>query len=56
MAKVTMLNMAGAEAGSIELKDEIFGITPNENAVLRLWRRTAFFNGNLSLQPSAPSV
>ena len=31
MAKVTMLNMA--EAGSIELKDEIFGITPNENAV-----------------------
>ena len=28
-----MLNMAGAEAGSIELKDEIFGITPNENAV-----------------------
>lgn len=33
MAKVTMLNMAGAEAGSIELKDEIFGIEPNENAV-----------------------
>ena len=33
MAKVTMLNMAGAEAGTIELKDEIFGITPNENAV-----------------------
>ena len=33
MAKVTMLNMAGAEAGSIELKDEIFAITPNENAV-----------------------
>jgi len=28
-----MINMAGAEAGSIELKDEIFGITPNENAV-----------------------
>lgn len=28
-----MLNMAGAEAGTIELKDEIFGITPNENAV-----------------------
>ena len=25
--------MAGAEAGTIELKDEIFGITPNENAV-----------------------
>ena len=28
-----MLNMAGAEAGTIELKDEIFGIEPNENAV-----------------------
>ena len=33
MAKVTMLNMAGAEAGQIELNDEIFAITPNENAV-----------------------
>ena len=33
MAKVTMLNMAGQEAGTIELKDEIFGIEPNENAV-----------------------
>ncbi len=33
MAKVTMLNMAGEEAGVIELKDEIFGIEPNENAV-----------------------
>jgi len=33
MATVTMLNMAGAEAGAIELRDEIFGITPNENAV-----------------------
>ena len=33
MAKVTMLNMAGAEAGTIELKDEIFGIEPNANAV-----------------------
>ena len=31
--KVTMLNMAGAEAGTIELNDAIFGITPNENAV-----------------------
>ena len=28
MSKVTMLNMAGQEAGSIELKDEIFGIEP----------------------------
>ena len=34
MAKVTMLNMAGAEAGTIELNDAIFGIEPNENAVL----------------------
>jgi len=33
MAKVTMLNMAGAEAGSIELKDEIFGIEVNQYAV-----------------------
>lgn len=33
MAKVTMLNMAVAEAGQIELKDEIFAITPNEYAV-----------------------
>ncbi|WP_130861936.1 50S ribosomal protein L4 [Bacilliculturomica massiliensis] len=33
MAKVTMLNMAGAEAGSIELNDAIFGIEPNQFAV-----------------------
>lgn len=33
MATLTMLNMAGAEAGTIELKDEIFGIEPNANAV-----------------------
>jgi large subunit ribosomal protein L4 len=33
MSKVTMLNMAGTEAGTIELKDEIFGIEPNQNAV-----------------------
>ncbi len=33
MAKVTMLNMAGTEAGSIELNDAIFGIEPNQNAV-----------------------
>ncbi len=33
MAKVTMLNMAGGEAGTIELKDEIFGIEPNADAV-----------------------
>ena len=33
MAKVTMLNMEGQEAGTIELKDEIFGIEPNQDAV-----------------------
>ena len=33
MAIVTMLNMAGAEAGTIELKDSIFAIEPNQNAV-----------------------
>ena len=33
MAKITMLNMAGAEAGEIMLNDDIFGIEPNENAV-----------------------
>ena len=33
MAKVTMLNMQGANAGTIELNDEIFAITPNEFAV-----------------------
>lgn len=33
MAKVTMLNMAGAEAGTLELSDAIFGIEPNEFAV-----------------------
>lgn len=33
MAKVTILNMAGAEAGSIELKDDIFGIEVNQYAV-----------------------
>jgi len=33
MAKVTMLNMAGAEVGTIELNDAVFGITPNQNAV-----------------------
>lgn len=33
MAQVTMLNMQGANAGTIELNDEIFAITPNEFAV-----------------------
>ncbi|MBQ7703067.1 MAG: 50S ribosomal protein L4 [Firmicutes bacterium] len=33
MAQVTMLDMQGANAGTIELNDEIFAITPNEFAV-----------------------
>jgi large subunit ribosomal protein L4 len=33
MTKVTMLNMAGEEAGSIELNDDIFGIEVNQYAV-----------------------
>ncbi|MBR3052914.1 MAG: 50S ribosomal protein L4 [Firmicutes bacterium] len=33
MAKITMLKMDGTEAGTIELKDEIFGIEPNQDAV-----------------------
>ena len=33
MAKVKMLNMEGKEAGTLELRDEIFAIEPNESAV-----------------------
>ena len=33
MAKIEMLNMAGENAGSLELNDAIFGIEPNEFAV-----------------------
>ncbi len=33
MAKVKMVDMTGKAAGEITLKDEIFGITPNESAV-----------------------
>lgn len=33
MAKIQVLTMTGADAGTIELKDEIFGIEPNQNAV-----------------------
>ena len=33
MATVKVLNMSGAEAGSLELSDAIFGIEPNEFAV-----------------------
>ena len=33
MAKVQVLTMTGAEAGTIELNDDILGIEPNQNAV-----------------------
>ena len=33
MATVKMINMEGQETGTLELKDEIFGIEPNANAV-----------------------
>ena len=33
MAQITMLNMAGAEAGTLELNDDIFTFEPNEFAV-----------------------
>ena len=33
MSTITVLNMAGAEVGTVELKDSIFGIEPNESVV-----------------------
>lgn len=33
MSKVKVLNIDGQDAGTIELKDEIFGIEPNQNAI-----------------------
>ncbi len=33
MATVKVLDMTGAEVGTLDLKDEIFGIEPNQNAV-----------------------
>lgn len=33
MAEIKVLNMQGVESGTLELKDEIFGIEPNQNAV-----------------------
>lgn len=33
MSKVKVLTMDGQDSGTIELKDEIFGIEPNQNAV-----------------------
>ena len=38
MAKVKMLNMAGAEVGEVTLNDEIFGIEPNEIAVQTVFK------------------
>lgn len=36
MAKVKVLTMEGKDAGTMDLKDEIFGIEPNQNAVLEM--------------------
>ena len=36
MSSMKVLNMAGAEVGTVELNDEIFGITPNPVAVHEL--------------------
>ncbi len=33
MAEVKVLNMAGTDAGTIELNEKVFGIEPNQNAV-----------------------
>ena len=33
MSTIKVLNMAGAEVGSVELKDAIFGIEPNTAVV-----------------------
>ena len=38
MAKLDILNLQGAVTGSIELSDEIFGITPNESAIATVIR------------------
>lgn len=38
MAKLDILNLQGAVTGSIELSDEIFGITPNESAIAAVIR------------------
>jgi large subunit ribosomal protein L4 len=36
MATVKVLNMSGAETGTMELNDSVFGIEPNQNAVLEV--------------------
>ena len=36
MPSIKVLNMQGASVGEMELKDEIFGIAPNQNAVLEM--------------------
>ena len=33
MAKLDIYNLSGAVTGSIELSDDIFGITPNQSAI-----------------------
>ena len=33
MAKIKVLTMTGEDAGTMDLKDEVFGIEPNQNAV-----------------------
>jgi len=38
MAKLDIYNLSGAVTGSIELKDEIFGIEPNEHAIAAVIR------------------
>ena len=41
MSSMKVLNMAGAEVGTVELNDEIFGITPNPVAVHEVVRTTS---------------
>ena len=53
MAKVTMLNMAGAEAGQIELNDAIFAVTPNEFAVHAVVKN---YLANQALSPQRPEA
>lgn len=41
MSSMKVLNMAGAEVGTVELNDEIFGITPNPVAVHEVVKNTS---------------
>ena len=38
MATIKVLNMSGQNAGTMELKDEIFGIEPNRTQFMKLLR------------------